>query len=358
MSSPSLRHGYGGRVSDVAGEAQVGGEQPPRVALVARQGGAPDIVIVWRARRGPNTLLLTARSTDGGRTFDASRVVPGTESPGNRGWQSVTVTSGGPIWALWLDHRDAAGQSNGAAHQHGSGSSSTPGDPVARANLSQLFFGPLDRSVPARSLVRGVCYCCRTAAVTDGDTIYAAWRHVYAGSRRDIAFAASRDRGRTFSDPARVSNDGWQIDGCPENGPALAVDVRHGVHVVWPTLVQMKGRETLKLFHALTNDGRTFSERQELPTSGDAYHPQMAAAPDGSVVIVWDELTGGRRQVRTLKRTAFPSPLGTFTQAMTFGEGSASAMYPTVATVQGASVIAWTNRARDRSTIEVRRITY
>jgi hypothetical protein len=49
-----------------------------------------------------------------------------------------------------------------------------------------------------------------------------------------IAFTLSRDGGRTFASPIRVSDDHWVLDGCPENGPALAVDASRRVHLVWP----------------------------------------------------------------------------------------------------------------------------
>ena len=106
------------------------------------------------------------------------------------------------------------------------------------AQRSKLFFGSLDGAIAPRAITGGVCYCCKTAlAVGPDGAIHAAWRHVYAGNVRDIAFTLSRDGGRTFAPPVRVSDDRWVLDGCPENGPALAVDGHDAVHVVWPTLV-------------------------------------------------------------------------------------------------------------------------
>jgi hypothetical protein len=46
------------------------------------------------------------------------------------------------------------------------------------------------------------------AAARDG-AIYAAWRHVYPGNVRDIAVTMSRDGGRTFAPPVRISDDKW-----------------------------------------------------------------------------------------------------------------------------------------------------
>src|SRR6185295_8943795 len=149
------------------------------------------------------------------------------------------------------------------------------------AQCSKLFIGSLDGSLAPRALTAGVCYCCKTAVVTAGDAIYAAWRHVYPGNVRDMAFTLSRDGGKTFAPPLRVSEDKWELEGCPDDGPAMAVDAQGVVHVVWPTLVTEGGTQTIALFHALSGDGRRFSARQRIPSQGVPHHPQVALAGDG-----------------------------------------------------------------------------
>ena len=72
----------------------------------------------------------------------------------------------------------------------------------------------------------------------------------------------SRDGGKTFAPQIRVSEDQWEVEGCPDDGPAVAVDAEGVVHVVWPTLVSEDGAQTIALFHALSGDGRRFSTRR------------------------------------------------------------------------------------------------
>jgi hypothetical protein len=75
-------------------------------------------------------------------------------------------------------------------------------DGAAKAELSKLYFGRLDGPGEPRVVTGGVCYCCRTAISSGPDgSLYAAWRHVDSGNIRDIAFAVSRDNGRTFATP-------------------------------------------------------------------------------------------------------------------------------------------------------------
>jgi hypothetical protein len=289
------------RVNDVAGDASLGAEQPPRIALVPHAGKNPEIVIVWTAKSTDGTRLLISRSRDGGATFAHATPLPASEAAGNRGWESMTVDARGRPLLLWLDHRDMAASMAGMHHEghDHSASAASQTNGAQRAQASKLYFASLGETSSAHALTGGVCYCCKTSLATGADgSIYAAWRHVYPGNIRDIAFTVSHDGGRTFAAPVRVSSDGWMIDGCPENGPALTVDSSGAVHVVWPTLVQEKRKEpTLALFHAVTHNGRTFSPRERIDTEGTPRHPQVVPTSRG-LVTAWDEeVAGGNRRV-------------------------------------------------------------
>jgi hypothetical protein len=207
----------------------------------------------------------------------------------------------------------------------------------------------------ARAIASGVCYCCKTSVVAGADgSIYATWRHVYPGNIRDIAFTMSRDAGRTFATPIRVSSDQWVLNGCPENGPAMALGAVNTVHVVWPTLVNASGGEpTLELFYAATQDGRRFSARQRIPTSGTPRHPQVASAPDGSLLAVWDEQIDGTRRVAVAKGVKVATDRIGFTRVPV--DERLRAEYPVVATMAGGYVVAWASGQGQQSTIRVQR---
>ncbi len=296
------------RVNAVPGEARLGGELPPRVALAPRgKAAVPAITVLWTARGG-TTAIKSARSVDGGRTFDRPVALQSAGAAGDRGWPSLAIDSGGAAHAIWLDHRGlapAAGKAGAhAAHQAGA-----TRDGVAMAQKSGLYYASRGAAPRAeRALAGGVCYCCKTAlAAGPGGALYAAWRHVYPGNLRDMAFAVSRDGGRTFGEPARVSEDGWAIDGCPDDGPAMAVGEGGAVHLVWPTVIGGPEPEGA-LFYAVSRDGRTFTPRARIATLGSPRpsHPQIAIDRQGRVAVAWDEVIAGRRvaSVRELKRRA------------------------------------------------------
>lgn len=351
-----LTFGAPARVNHIDGDAYVNGEQPPHIALLPRARRDPAIVVVWTTKGDGGTKLLQSRSDDGGRTFAPASLVPGTDAAGNRGWQAIAVDPRGRVDAVWLDHRELAHDSSMAASHHDHRAAGKP-DGVVMAQKSKLFVGSLDGALAPRALTGGVCYCCKTALVASGDAIYAAWRHVYPGNVRDMAFTMSRDGGRTFSDPLRVSEDKWVLEGCPDDGPAMAVDAQNRVHIVWPTLVAGAaegGEPNIALFYAMSTDGKRFTARERIPTEGTPHHPRIAIGADQTLTIAWEELASGTRQIAIGRAPIDRNGRPRFRrEAMS---GSATGVYPALAAASGAVVAAWASVSSSASTIQVRRI--
>jgi hypothetical protein len=339
------------RVNSTPGDARVSGEQPPRVALIDRKNGTPEIAVVWVTKTPAGARLLMSRSTDGGQTFSASAVVPGSDGVGNRGWESIAIDRRGRLFVMWLDHRESAkpGETGGEMKMEG-----MQHDPTAKAQLSKLYFAASDDKSP-RIITAGVCYCCKTSLVATHDgAIYGAWRHVYAGSQRDIALAVSHDDGASFSTPARVSEDHWQFDGCPENGPALAVDGAKRIHVAWPTPPDGKTGTPLAMFYAMSKDGISFMPRVRLPSNGPAFHVQMTSTNTGAMTITWDEITTAGRVVRAVRARARDSGVPAFEGVPQLE--NVVGQYPVIASVPSGSVIAYTTTSKMGNRIAVLRV--
>lgn len=316
------------RVNARAGQARLGGELPPRVALADTIAGRdPAIVVVWGART-PSTAILRARSDDGGRTFSLAESLSKAESAGDRGWHSLAVSAAGQSHVVWLDHRGLANQPKGDHAQH----QSTDG--AAMAQKSGLYYA--SSTGDERELTPGVCYCCKTAMAVAGSNIYIAWRHVYPGNLRDIAFTRSQDGGRTFSAPVRVSADNWQLAGCPDDGPAMAVDAAGTVHLIWPTVVS-GAQPSGALFYSSTRDGVRFTPRVRVPTLGSPKpsHPQILAADGGRLIVAWDEAVEGVR--RAVARTMKVESSGV-------GFGSELVLDAGAPTPSSYPVLAWSSR--------------
>jgi len=338
------------RVNAIDGDARLNGEQPPQVSLVTRPNREPAIIVVWTTKGGAGTKLVHARSDDGGKSFSATASVPGSDAAGNRGWEASTAGL-----TIWLDHRELANDSTMAASHHDHQGSGKP-DGVAMAQKSKLFVASLDGRVAPHSVTGGVCYCGKTALVVDGGSVYAAWRHVYPGNLRDMAFAVSRDGGRTFSAPLRVSEDQWKLEGCPDDGPSMAVDADGRVHLVWPTLVPGPngGEPSIAIFYAMSPDGSRFGARFRLPAEGVAHHPRMVLASDGSLVAAWDESSRGSRRVVVARAVVDRLGKPTFKPAVI---AEAAGVYPALASTSESVVVVWTSGSQSSdSTIKVSRL--
>jgi len=344
------------QVNTIPGEARLGGELPPRVALTpARGSAAPEIVVLWTARDAA-TAIRTARSRDGGRTFEPSVALQGPDAAGDRGWPSLALDGRGTAHAIWLDHRGlASARAAGVRRDHRNGAAH---DGVAMAQKSGLYYAATaDVPWTERELAKGVCYCCKTAlAVGPDQAVYAAWRHVYPDNIRDIAFTFSRDGGRSFASPVRVSEDAWAINGCPDDGPAIAVDAGGQVHLAWPTVVGGTNPEGA-LFYASTRDGRTFTPRTRIPTLGGARpsHPQIVVDRRGRVVVAWDEPLNGRRVAAAREVTWQSGQRVDFGRVITLSPGG-PAMYPVLAATGSGLVAVWTTGG-DASVIQARAIS-
>jgi hypothetical protein len=98
-----------------------------------------------------------------------------------------------------------------------------------------LHYARLDRTgavLETAELDELVCDCCRTGAAIAAGRPIVVYRDREIGERRDVVVI--RHDGTRWSEPLRLGPDDWIIDGCPVNGPAVAVQDR-AVAVAWFT---------------------------------------------------------------------------------------------------------------------------
>jgi len=342
------------RVNQLVKDANLSGEQPARIAVAS--GNV--IHVVWPSRYEGRAVLRYASSADLGKTFTKPVTVVGEQESGIRGWHSIAIGYDGGVHVLWLDGRNAT------PHQHsGSAGGRSSHAGMKRQAPRQDVFHASWKDFGSRTenaVVANVCFCCKTAIATAGDRVYAAWRHIFPGSVRDIAFARSTDNGATFGAPVRLSDDNWTLDACPDDGPSMAADAHGGVHLAWPTMVPGE-RPRKGIFYAslLTTgpqgagDAAAFSPRLRLDAGdADVAHPQIASDDHGNVAVVWDERVDNRRRI-VVRRVGS----GVAAPAETF-EG-VGVTYPAVAAADGQWIVVWPAQTPDGLTmIEVRRIPF
>lgn len=328
------------RVNDDAAQARASGEQAPRVAISGR-----DVAVLYTAKREGLTEIRVARSADGARTFGPSRVVHPEGLPAMRGWGSIAAGGGGTFHLAWLDGRQSAPTQGAAPHIHGASHGATRQD---------LYYARLaaDGTVVEAPLATDVCFCCKTAVQPVGADVIVAWRHIFPGSLRDIGIARFPAEAPVspVAAPARVSEDDWKLDACPDDGPAVAADASGALHIAWPSVIDGPGGQRA-VFYATSADGRTFSARKQLndPAAGVASHPQIAVSADGDVTVVWDQAIEGTRRAYVAQGRA-----GRWSAPAAVSSG-VPASYPAAAATPGGALIVWTNHTAPHTEIAVAR---
>lgn len=340
------------RVNDIDGDANVNGEQPPRVLL---SGAA--VEVLWVSKRDGVSGIRAAASADGGRTFAPARSITPGGLTGARGWESATLDANGAIHAVWLDGRNAPSPStepraSAAEARTGDHSKAAAGKHQHAAMRQDIYHaswkGP--EAPVETSVASNVCFCCKTAVATRGGDVFVAWRHLFPGGVRDIALARSTDGGRSFPDPVRVSEDNWKIDACPDDGPSMTIDSHGVVQVAWPTLVSDSNGPRMGIFQATSRDGGvTFSPRVRVDSgTAAAAHPRIASDDTGGrTAVVWDELGEGTRRVM------FRAGEAASGRAVSTGR---IASYPAIAAVGDGFLVAWTDQSQEPSTIRAIRV--
>jgi hypothetical protein len=250
---------------------------PPRLAV----GPGGDVYLSWSsAKPKPEGALFASdlrlsRSEDGGRTF-AGHLRVNEDRPISHSFDGLAVAADGTVLVSWLDSR--------------------AGGPNARTYLARVAA----RGTRVDGIVEigaDTCVCCRVDVATGPkDGVAVLWRKVFPGDIRDMVLSASRDGGRTFSDPALVHDDRWRIAACPHRGGVLGVDARGRTYASWYT----EGRDARPdLYFATSDDGRRFGPRRRLHTSATSIpdHARMAVDRDGRAAVVWEDSTAVRRRI-------------------------------------------------------------
>ena len=295
VSNLILRHSKDGvtfsapvRVNDVPGQAAVRNENPPKM-IVGPQG---DIYVSWADEREKwKGNIHFARSTDGGKSFSPALTINSDAAlpPVGHAFQSMAIDQKGRIFIVWIDERRKTKEDRGA-------------------EIWMAVSDDRGRTFSAdRQIISDVCECCRTILQTDqADNIYVAYRTVPREGKmlRDIVVARSADGGKTFT-PTVVSQDGWEINGCPVVGPGMAISKAGTISITW----FVGGGERPGLYHAVSKDqGRSFSPRRLfIDEQRMARHSHAVSLSDGRTLFAWDD-AGENSQTVTFWGTVAPPP--------------------------------------------------
>jgi hypothetical protein len=254
-------------------------------ALAALPDGS--LAAHWLVKSGAGTYAYDvhlARSFDNGATWTKPTVPHRDATQTEHGFVSMFPARGGRLLgAIWLDGREMKEDTSGGGHGHGHGD----------MTLRFAALGREGRPADEALLDARVCECCQTSAAATRDGAVVVYRDRSAEEVRDIGVV--RLVKGSWTRPRVLHADGWKIDACPVNGPAVASDGALRVAAAWYT-----GADDKPLVRAAfsADQGETFAAPLTVSDAHPAGRVGVVMLADGSAVVSWLEIAGAGGEVR------------------------------------------------------------
>lgn len=271
-------------VNPVPATIDENGEGRPKIALGEK--GEVFVTFTEKLAAAYSGHVRFSRSVDGGRTFSAPLTVNDDPSVTGHRFDTLVAGPGSRVTVAWLDRRD---------HDR----ARAAGRPYAGTALyATVSLDGGETFLPNRKLVDNVCECCRIAGARDAaGNVFLHFRAIFGARTRDHAMVRLDSSG-VPGPVQRTSFDGWEIDGCPHQGPAIATGDDGTLHLAWYTGEGKSGRG---LFYARSRDSGATVESpfRFAPAEPRASRPAVLAI-GRTIYLAW--LENGDGTTRALAR--------------------------------------------------------
>ena len=271
-----------------------------------------------------------SRSTDGGNTWSHPESLAADFSKTEHSYLSGAVLDSGVVGFTWLDGRETAKVPYPEGHYH----------------LMAGMLYPDGHYSGEKMLDDNVCTCCPTASVSLGNDMLIGYRDRTQAEIRDMNTVRLSDK-LTADGPYSVHHDGWKINACPTNGPAL--DGRNGkVVVAWFS----SANGPLLSFSTSSDGGKQFSSPKEVSAAtATVGHPAIALLADGSSILAWIESGNpeSHLRVRQILNDGEFGPVVEIAHGSGFG-------YPSMRAQANGVLLAWMQSGDTGSSLHLARI--
>jgi hypothetical protein len=235
--------------------------------------------------------VATSVSRDGGGTWSAPVQLNDDSAQAEHGFVELFAWNGA-VGAFWLDGRQLAEWSF---------------DEPDKLLGTSLRFAELDYAgnVVEREIVDElVCDCCQPDRAMTAAGPVVAYRDRTPEEIRDIVVRRHVDG--AWSDAVAPGIDGWHIEGCPVNGPAIAADGDR-VAVAWFTAA---GGAPRVRFARSTDGAASFEPALDLDSAGSFGQAGLVLAADGTAKVTWWRAAAGGGTDLVLRTVALDGSLG------------------------------------------------
>ena len=195
-----------------------------------------------------------------------------------------------------------------------------------------------------------VCECCQTSMAISGGIPIVVYRNRSDGEIRDIYFSRYIDS--NWSDPEPVHDDGWEINGCPVNGPNVD---SYGDNVVVSWFSASNGRPKVNLKFS-TDNGRTFGDKiliDEVENS-PLGRVDIEFISETEAMISWLSTVDGKGKllIRKIKTNGDIGPIKVVEEVST----ERSTGFPQIEEFNDDVYISWTDNSESGKKVRVTKI--
>jgi len=233
----------------------------------------------WLVKRTSETYdydVYVSQSSDQGNTWKQPFILHTDGVAAEHGFVALVALPDNSIFATWLDGRNTKNEAQAESHEaHGMGPMS----------LRAAKMDTEGKVYDAMEMDEKVCDCCQTDAALTSGGLVVVYRNRSDNETRDIYLM--REVNGQWTDPAPVHDDGWEIAGCPVNGPAIdAYD--QNVAIAWFT----GAHEQPKVQVAFSKDaGASFSPPLHIDHGDPLGRVDVVVLEDASAWVSWMEGT-------------------------------------------------------------------
>lgn len=286
------------------------------------------IMAHWLERSGESVYAYDIRisqSFDSGKTWSKA-ITPhrdGTET--EHGFLSMVPWDKNKAFLVWLDGRQMVKKSNEPGGHN---------NQITSMTLRTAFIDRENNLSGERMLDNRVCECCPTSVALTPSGAVVVYRNRSEEEIRDISIV--RYKNGNWSKPKIVSRDGWKINACPVNGPAVSASGKNIV-VAWFTNADKKARVKAAFSE---NEGKDFQTALIIDDGDPIGRMAALLLDDGSAMVCWMEKTSEDAEIKA--RRVWPG--GKMDQSFTVAKTSRqrSSGFPRMVRSGNKIYFAWT----------------
>lgn len=279
--------------------------------------------------------IFLKQSNDAGKNWNIENKLHSDTTKSEHGFVSLAPSKNNSFFISWLDGRNTKGMDHG--HEHGQGEGAMQ---IRVAEVKSDGEIQYEYELDSRT-----CDCCNTSTALTDDGPIVVWRDRSDQEIRDIYYSKFKDGNWSKSKP--VFQDNWKINGCPVNGPKVAVQ-KNSIAVAWFTAADNNPKVNLSFSKDM---GDNFMEPIQINQGKAIGRVDLLMLDKETALISWMESS----ENLALMRMAKVGIAGKIEKIITVGEisGSRSTGFPQLELVDGHVFMAWNDLQNDKSRVKV-----